>query len=105
MITMQRIRDCYAEHFQGHRWMFEKQVYTDKATMQDTQGEFPIVELPSDMAELLSQQLGMLQGYQNDDRKHLLLVNLLLEFIKENKDVDKDVMIALINNLDYLVVK
>ena len=99
------IRECYLEHFQGHRWVFEQQVYTDKTTMSDTQGEFPVVELPSDMGELLAKQLGMLQEYQNDDRQHLLLVNCILNFVKENTDVDKDIIIELIRNLDSLVVK
>ena len=99
------IRDCFIKEFQGHRWGFERQVYQDKVNMFDTQEEFPTVELPPEMAELLAKQLGMLQKYQNDDREHLLLLNCILDFVKENTDVDKDITIALINKLDSLLVK
>jgi len=97
------IKECFVKEFQGHRWCFKKQEYCDKFDMIDTLGEFPTMELPSDVAELLAKQLNFLQQYQNRDKKNLLLPNLLLDFVRENTDVDKDIIIALIDKMDILV--
>lgn len=95
------IKECFVEEYQGHRWCFE--VKRGKAYMTDTLGIFPTVEMPPDVAKTLAKQLGALQKYQEKDRKNLLLPNLLLDFAKENKDIDKDVIIALINKMDIII--
>lgn len=96
------MKECFVDAFQGMRWCFRIQKDDpNKVNMEDTLGQFKDVEMSVSMAEVLSQQLGLLQQYQDSDRKQLLLPNLLLDFIRENKDVDKDVIIALIENITY----
>lgn len=97
------IKECFVKEFQGHRWCFKKHKYDDKFDMIDVLGEFPTMEISSDMAELLSKQLNLLQQYQNKDKENLLLPNLLLDFVRENADVDKDIIIALIDKMDILM--
>ena len=97
------IRQCLVKEYQGHRWLFRKHQYNDNYDMEDTLKELPTIELTAPMAKLLADQLGILQNYQNDDQRHLLHFNLILDFIKENKDIDKDIMIAFINNLDKVI--
>ncbi len=99
------IRQCFVKEYQGHRWLFRQHKYDDNYDMVDEQGEFPTIELEPHTAELLANQLNILQKYQRDDQQHLLLVNLILNFVKENKDVDKDIIIAVINNVDKLMVE
>lgn len=97
------IKECFIKKFQGHRWCFKKQEYGDKFDMIDTLGEFPTMEVSSDVAELLAKQLNSLQQYQNRDKENLLLPNLLLDFVRENADIDKDIIIALIDKMDILM--
>ena len=97
------IRQCFVKEYQGHRWIFRQHKYDKNYDMEDTLGEFPTIELNEAMAKLLADQLGILQNYQNDDQKHLLHFNLILDFIKENTDVDKEVMVSFINNLDKVI--
>lgn len=99
------IKQCFVKEYQGHRWLFKQHKYDDNYDMVDEQGEFSAIELEPHTAELLANQLNILQKYQTDDQQHLLLVNLILDFVKENKDVDKDIIIAVINNVDKLMVK
>lgn len=97
------IKECFIKEFQGHRWCFKKHKYDDKFDMIDTLGKFPTMEISSDMAEILAEQLNLLQQYQNKDKENLLLPNLLLDFVRENADVDKDIIIALIDKMDILM--
>ncbi len=93
------IKRCFLDAFQGHRWCFKAHTYDEDFDMIDTRSEFPPITISRDMAEILSQQLGDLQQYQNNDREMLLIPKLLLDFVKENKDIDKDIIITLINKI------
>lgn len=95
------IRKCFIEDLQGHRWCFKPLVYTDGVEVIDTLGEFSAFEITKDVADVLAEQLSLLQQYQNDDRNQLLLPNLILDFVKENKDIDKDIIVAIIENITY----
>lgn len=92
----------FDDEFQGHRWCFRKHTYDDKFDMIDTLGKFPTIEMVEDMAMILAEQLNILQVCQNNDKQDLLVPNLLLNFVRENKDIDKDIIIALIEKLDIV---
>ena len=97
-----RIEQCFVEAYQGHRWMF-KGLYDGTYVMEDTCEEFPSMQMSEDQAEILSNQLGMLQLYQNEDQKNMLKLNFILNYVRENKDIDKEIIIALIENIgEYL---
>lgn len=97
------IKECFVKELQGHRWCFRKHTYDDKFDMIDTFGELSTIEMTEEMAEVLSRQLNSLQSYQNSDIENLKVPNLLLDFVRENKDVDKDIIIALIDKLDIVM--
>ena len=93
----------FVDELQGHRWLFKAQNNnTGKFDMVDTQQVFPDMEMSEDMAMIMAEQFNFLQEYQNDDKQDLLVPTLLLDFVRENKDIDKDIIIALINKMDIV---
>ena len=63
----------------------------------DTLEHFAPVTLNDELAELLSQILWEHIQFVNEKKKGLFELNNLKDFVKENNDLDNDILIALIN--------
>ena len=68
----------------------------DYMQMVDRLEHFAPVTLTDELAEVLSQILWEHYQFVNEKEKGLFVLNNLRDFVNENSDLDKDVLIALI---------
>ena len=80
----------------SERFVFCRNKYTNNMQMVDTLEHFTPVTLSDELAKVLSQILWEHIQFVNEKKKGLFELNNLKDFIKENSDLDKDVLIALI---------
>ena len=92
----------YDSRFDGHRFRFNVHG-NGTAVMEDEQEEFQPVPMDKDCAYILAKMLNDQQEYRRRDKENLIILHSILDFIKENKDIDKDIMLALINNIGGLI--
>ena len=93
-----RIHD---KRYDGYRFTFK--VKSDRCYMEDTLQEFPVIVMPNQMGEILSQMLGDLHQYQQNERNKINSIQSLIEVV-ENTDIDKDILITCIKyGMEYKV--
>ena len=80
----------------SERFIFSRGI-DGKMYLSDLNEEFLSVELTDKLAEELSKILWEHTQFVNEKEKGLFELNNLVDFIKENNDLDKDILIALIN--------
>lgn len=80
----------------SERFVFCRNKYADNMQMVDKLEHFTPVTLSDELAELLSQILWEHYQFVNEKEKGLFVLNNLRDFVNENSDLDKDVLIALI---------
>lgn len=80
----------------SERFVFCKNKYTDNMQMVDKLEHFTPVTLSDELAEVLSQILWEHYQFVDEKNKGLFVLNNLRDFVNENSDLDKDVLIALI---------
>lgn len=80
------------------RFIFCRNEYTDNMQMVDTLEHFSPVTLTDELAEVLSQILWEHTQFVNEKEKKIFDLNILKDFIKENNDLDNDILIALIKS-------
>lgn len=78
----------------SERFVFCK--YNDNIQMVDKLKHFTPITLSDELAEVLSQILWEHYQFVNEKEKGLFVLNNLRDFVNENSDLDKDVLIALI---------
>ena len=80
----------------------ERFIFCDKpegAQMIDTLEHFSPVTLNKELAKLLSQILWEHIQFVHEKEEGIFELNNLKDFVKENADLDKDILIALINKV------
>lgn len=80
----------------SERFVFCRNNYTGNMQMVDRLEHFASVTLSDELAELLSQILYEHIQFVNEKNKGLFELNNLKDFIKENSDLDNEILIALI---------
>lgn len=80
----------------SERFIFCRNEYTDNMQMVDKLEHFTPVTLSNELAEVLSQILWEHCQFVDEKEKGLFVLNNLRDFVKENSDLDNDVLIALI---------
>ena len=70
---------------------------TGNMQLVDTLEYFSPIDFPDKLAELLSQILWEHHQFVNEKNKGLFELNNLKDFIKENSDLDNEILVALIN--------
>ena len=79
------------------RFVFCRNKYTGNMQITDLLEHFEPVELSDELAEVLSQILWEHTQLVNEKKKGLFDLNNLRDFVKKNNDLDKEIIIALIN--------
>jgi len=79
------------------RFVFCRNKYTGTMEIRDLLEHFEPVELSDELAEVLSQILWEHTQLVNEKKKGLFDLNNLRDFAKKNNDLDKEILIALIN--------
>ena len=69
-----------------------------KMYLVDTSNQFSPVFMPDELAEIIATILWEHYNYKKHESQGMLKLLLLTKFVKENEDLDKDLLIALINN-------
>lgn len=82
----------------SERFIFCRNKYTDDMQMVDTLEHFSPVTLSDELADLLSQILWEHIQFVNEKNNGVFELNNLRDFVKENNDLDNDILIALMNN-------
>ena len=73
-----------------------------KVTMHDELGEFPDMTLPIDLATVLGTMLMGQHQLRTEKKNNILKFKSVLEILEETGDkIDKEVLIALLNNYDF----
>lgn len=80
----------------SERFVFCRNEFTNYMQMVDKLEHFTPVTLSNELAEVLSQILWEHCQFVNEKEKGLFVLNNLRDFVNENSDLDKDVLIALI---------
>ena len=80
----------------SERFVFCRNKYTDNMQMVDELEYFTPVTLSDELAKVLSQILWEHYQFVNEKEKGLFVLNNLRDFVNENSDLDKDVLITLI---------
>lgn len=80
----------------SERFIFCRNEFTDNMQMVDRLEHFAPVILTDELAKVLSQILWEHYQFVNEKEKGLFVLNNLRDFVNENSDLDKDVLIALI---------
>lgn len=81
----------------SERFIFYRNEYTGNMELRDIFEHFTPVELSDELAEVLSQILWEHVQFVNEKKKGLFDLNNLRDFVKKNNDLDKEILIALIN--------
>lgn len=81
----------------SERFVFCRNKYTDNMEMVDILEYFQPLTLSDELADLLSRILWEHIQFVNEKNKGLFELNNLRDFVKENNDLDNDILIALIN--------
>ena len=79
------------------RFVFCRNKYTGNMEIKDLLEHFEPVELSDELAEVLSQIVWEHTQLVNEKKKGLFELNNLRDFVKKNNDLDKEIIIALIN--------
>lgn len=80
----------------SERFVFCRDEYTGNMQMVDKLEHFTPVTLSNELGEVLSRILWEHYQFVNEKEKGLFVLNNLRDFVNENSDLDKDVLIALI---------
>ena len=80
----------------SERFVFCRNNYTGKMELKDCSNHFSPVELTDELAKVLSKILYEHYSLVKEKESDLFELNNLVDFVKENSDLDKDVLIALI---------
>lgn len=87
----------------GYRFIFIDGDYCETTIMKDTLGEFPPLRMPQHQAEILSKMLREQHILRAEKGNRYARVNSFIDLIRENSDLDKDVLIACINaSIDFI---
>lgn len=81
----------------SERFIFCKSNITGNMQLVDTLNRFEPVDLSDELAGILSQILWEHIQLVNEKKKGLFELNNLRDFVKKNNDLDKEILIALIN--------
>ena len=81
----------------SERFVFCRNKYTDNMEMVDILEYFQPLTLSDELADVLSRILWEHIQFVNEKNKGLFELNNLRDFVKENNDLDNDILIALIN--------
>lgn len=81
----------------SERFIFCRNKYTGNMELKDIFEHFAPVELSDELAEVLSQILWEHVQFVNEKKKGLFDLNNLRDFVRKNNDLDKEILIALIN--------
>ena len=79
------------------RFVFRDNEYEPNAIMEDQLGEFPPLEMERRQAQLLAKMLFDYSTMLADKGNRFTKVNAFIELVKQNSDMDKDLLIACIN--------
>lgn len=79
------------------RFVFCRNKYTGNMEIKDLLEHFEPVELSDELAKVLSQIVWEHTQLINEKKKGLFDLNNLRDFVKKNNDLDKEIIIALIN--------
>lgn len=80
----------------SERFVFCRNRYTDNMQMVDRLEHFTPVTLSDELAEVLSQILWEHSQFVDEKNKGLFELNNLKDFIKENSELDNEILVALI---------
>ena len=86
------------ERDDGYRFCFKKYEYDDKFEMIDVLGILPTIRIPTEHAEVLSKMLAEQHRLRIDKTNQFAKLHALLDLVKQESEIDKDVLIACINN-------
>ena len=81
----------------SERFVFCRNKYTDNMEMVDILEYFQPLTLSDELADLLSRILWEHIQFVNEKNNGVFELNKLRDFVKENNDLDNDILIALIN--------
>ena len=79
------------------RFIFCRSEFTGNMQIVDTLNRFESVDLSDELSEVLSQILWEHTQFINEKEKGLFDLNNLRDFIKENSDLDVELLVTLIN--------
>ena len=82
----------------SNRFMFCRSKFTGNMQIVDTLNLFESVDLSDELAEVLSQILYEHIQFVDEKKKGLFELNNLRDFVKENSDLDVELLVALINS-------
>lgn len=81
----------------SERFIFCRNKFTGNMQIVDNLNHFEPVDLSDELAKILSQILWEHTQLVNEKKKGLFDLNNLRDFAKKNNDLDKEILIALIN--------
>lgn len=80
----------------SERFIFCRNILTGDMELKDINDEFDPVPLTSKLADILSKILWEHSQFIKEKEKGLFHLNNLKDFVNGNKDLDKDIIIALL---------
>lgn len=86
------------DRYDGYRFCFKKHSYDDKFEMIDKLGILHTIIIPCEHAEVLSTMLAEQHRLRIDKTNQFAKLHALLDLVKQESEIDKDVLIACINN-------
>lgn len=81
----------------SRRFIFCRSEFTGNMQIVDTLDYFESVDISDELAEVLSQILWEHIQFVDEKKKGLFELNNLRDFVKENSDLDVELLVALIN--------
>ena len=79
------------------RWVFYDKPYEHTMIMKDSLGIYPPIRMDKQQAEILSKMLWEYHTLLAEKGNRFNKVNAFIEIVKQNEDMDKDLLIACIN--------
>ena len=82
----------------GWRFCFKKHRYDDNYDLVDELGILPTIEIPDGHAQVLCKMLAEQHRLRIDKTNQFAKLHALLDLVKQESEIDKDGLIACINN-------
>lgn len=82
----------------GWRFCFKEHRYDDQCEMVDDLGILPTIRIPKEHGKVLSKMLAEQHRLRIDKTNQFAKLHALLDLVKQESEIDKDVLIACINN-------
>lgn len=82
---------------ESERFILQKQI-DGRMHLVDTLGQFESIPMPDELSKIIGNILWEHYNYKKHEAQGMLKLMLFVKFIKENNDLDKDLLIAIINN-------